>query len=94
MAEHFAAAGDVEKAESHYNSLLNSSFVPHQVVQLGLGKLYEASGSTEKAVGAYFEAARMDRESGQSSDAEKRLSTLAPDRVKDLPVSTPTLPTP
>jgi len=94
LAEHFAAAGDVEKAESHYNSLLNSSFVPHQVVQLGLGKLYEASGSTEKAVGAYFEAARMDRESGQSSDAEKRLSTLAPDRVKDLPVSTPTLPTP
>jgi len=94
LAEHFAKMADVEKAASHYESLLNSSFVPHQVVRLGLGKLYEASGDTEKAVEAYFEAAKLDRESGQSSDAEKRLSALAPDRVKDLPVSTPSLPTP
>ena len=94
LAEHFAATVDVEKAASHYESLLNSSFVPHQVVRLGLGKLYEASGDTEKAVAAYFEAAKIDREAGQSSDAEKRLSTLAPDRVKDLPVATPSLPTP
>jgi predicted negative regulator of RcsB-dependent stress response len=95
LAEHFAATGDdVEKAASHYESLLNSSFVPHQVVRLGLGKLYEASGDTEKAVEAYFEAAKIDRETGQSSDAEKRLSALAPDRVKDLPASTPSLPTP
>ena len=94
LAEHFAATADVEKAASHYESLLNSSFVPHQVVRLGLGKLYEASGDTEKAVAAYFEAAKIDRETGQSSDAEKRLSVLAPDRVKDLPASTPSLPTP
>ena len=94
LAEHFAKMADVEKAASHYESLLNSSFVPHQVVRLGLGKLYEASGDTEKAVEAYFEAAKLDRETGQSSDAEKRLSALAPDRVKDLPVSTPSLPTP
>ena len=94
LAEHYAASSDVEKAASTYEGLLNSTFVPHQVIRMGLGKLYEASGNTEKAVEAYFEAAKIDRETGQSSDAEKRLSALAPDRVKDLPASTPTLPTP
>ena len=94
LAERFAAIGNVEQASTYYEGLVNSPFVPHQVVRLGLGRLYEASGDTEKAVAAYFEAAKLDRETGQSSDAEKRLSTLAPDRVKDLPAPTPTLPTP
>jgi tetratricopeptide (TPR) repeat protein len=94
LAEHYAVTGDTEKAASLYEGLLNSSFIPRQVVHFGLGKLYEGSGDAEKAIEAYFEAAKADRETGQSSDAEKRLSTLAPDRVKDLPASGPSLPTP
>lgn len=94
LAEHNAVAGDTEKARSLYEGLLNSSFIPRQVVYFGLGKLYQGSGDTQKAIEAYFEAAKVDRETGQSSDAEKRLSTLAPDRVKELPVAAPMLPTP
>jgi predicted negative regulator of RcsB-dependent stress response len=94
LAEHYAVTGDVEKARSLYEGLLNSAFIPRQVIQFGLGKLYEGAGDTEKAVEAYFEAAKADREAGQSSDAERRLSTLAPDRVKDLPASAPSLPMP
>jgi tetratricopeptide (TPR) repeat protein len=94
LAEHYAVTGDAEKARSIYEGLLNSSFLPRQVVYFGLGKVYESSGDTQKAIEAYFEAAKVDRETGQSSDAEKKLSTLAPDRVKELPVSAPTLPTP
>ena len=94
LAEYYAASGNMEKATPAYEALLNSSFIPHQVIQFGLGKLYENAGETEKAVQAYFEAAKLDRESGQTSDAEKRLSALAPDRVKDLPPSAPSLPTP
>ncbi|HWC75931.1 MAG TPA: tetratricopeptide repeat protein [Blastocatellia bacterium] len=94
LAEHYAATGDVDNARSNYEGLLASPTIPPQAVHFGLGKLYEASGETEKAVGAYFEAAKFDRETGQSSDAEKRLSALAPDRVKELPASAPSLPTP
>jgi len=85
LAENYAAFGDNAKAIDYYSKLLGSSFVPKAVVQLGLGHAYEKTGETEKAVDAYFQVAQADRSSSAGSEAEKRLTALAPDRVKDLP---------
>ncbi len=85
IAESHLASNDAEKAISVFESLLNSSHVPGPSVQMGLGRAYEKIENTEKAVAAYFEAAKAEREAGVSGDAEKRLSALAPDRIKDLP---------
>jgi tetratricopeptide (TPR) repeat protein len=87
LAENHAINGDTEKAISLYQQLLTSSKNLKPVVEVGLGRVYEKTGDTEKAVEAYLEAARFDRSSGAGAEAEKRLQTLAPDRLKDLPVS-------
>jgi hypothetical protein len=52
---------------------------------MGLGHTYEKIGDIEKAADAYVEAAKPDRSSGAGAEAEKRLSAIAPDRLKDLP---------
>jgi len=87
LAENYSINGDTEKAISLYQQLLTSSRNLKPVVEVGLGRVYEKTGDTEKAVEAYLEAARFDRSSGAGAEAEKRLQTLAPDRLKDLPVS-------
>jgi lipopolysaccharide biosynthesis regulator YciM len=63
----------------------NNAFNP--AIHLALGHLYEKTGNTEKAVEAYFEAAKPDRATGAGQEAEKRLAAIAPDRVKDLPAA-------
>jgi tetratricopeptide (TPR) repeat protein len=85
LAENYVAAGELQQALSLYEKLLNSPSVPRQVIQLGMGRVYEKSGDTEKAVEAYFEAARADRTTAAGLEAEKRLSVLAPSRIKELP---------
>jgi tetratricopeptide (TPR) repeat protein len=87
LAENYAVNGDTEKAISLYQQLLTSSRTLKPAVDVGLGRVYEKTGDTEKAVEAYLEAARFDRSSGAGAEAEKRLQALAPDRLKDLPVS-------
>lgn len=86
MAEHYFANGDLQKSTTLYEALLNSQALPKQAVHLGLGRVYEAAGDTQKAVEAYFEAARIDRMISAGSEAERRLQALAPDRVRDLPM--------
>jgi tetratricopeptide (TPR) repeat protein len=86
LAENYAINGDSEKAIALYQQLLVSSKNLKPAVQIGLGRVYEKTGDTEKAVEAYFEAAKVDRSSGAGAEAEKRLQALAPDRIKDLPV--------
>jgi tetratricopeptide (TPR) repeat protein len=89
VAEHYAANGDNEKAIALYQQLLTSAPSLKPAVQIGLGRAYENIGDTEKAVEAYFEAAVPDRFSDAGSEAEKRLKAIAPDKLKELPVSTP-----
>lgn len=89
IAEHYAANGDNEKAISLYQQLLTSAPSLKPAVDVGLGRVYENTGDIEKAVEAYLEAAQPDRFSEAGSEAEKRLKAIAPDRLKDLPVSTP-----
>ena len=88
LAEYNAAQGNTDEAISEYEKLLNSTQVLKPSVQLALGRLYEKKGDKEKAADNYFEAAKADRTTGAGSDAEKRLSALAPQRVKDLPPAT------
>jgi tetratricopeptide (TPR) repeat protein len=87
LAENYAISGDTDKAISLYQQLLASSRNLKQAVEVGLGRVYEKTGDTEKAVEAYLEAARADRSTGAGADAEKRLQALAPDRLKELPVT-------
>ena len=91
LAENCAVNGDNEKAISLYEQLLNSSTNLKPAIEVGLGKIYEKTGDTEKAVQAYLEAARPDRSTDAGSEAEKRLQALAPDRLKELPPATPTV---
>lgn len=85
LAENYAANGDNEKAISLYQQLLSTSSNLRPAVEVGLGHVYEKTGDVEKAVEAYLEAAKPDRSSGAGAEAEKRLSAIAPDRLKDLP---------
>jgi len=91
LAESYAANGDNDKAISLYQQLLTSAPNLKPAVEVGLGRVYEKTGDLEKAVDAYLEAAKPDRSSGAGAEAEKRLSAIAPDRLKDLPSPT-TLP--
>jgi hypothetical protein len=61
---------------------------------MGLATCYEKKGETERAVELYLEVARLDRSSATGSQAEKRLSAIAPDRIKELPPpsTVPTVP--
>lgn len=86
LAEDHAANNEPDKAIEIYERLLSSSFIPKQAVQLELGRAYEKKGETQKAIEAYFEAAKAERATTTGSEAERRLSALAPDRVKDLPL--------
>jgi tetratricopeptide (TPR) repeat protein len=88
LAEYSATQGNTDEAISEYEKLLNSTQVLKPTVQLALGRLYEKKGDKEKAADYYFEAAKADRTTGAGSDAEKRLSSIAPQRVKDLPPAT------
>ncbi|HKG21494.1 MAG TPA: tetratricopeptide repeat protein [Blastocatellia bacterium] len=88
LAENHAGNGEYDQAIAEYEKLLNSSFVPRQGVQLALGRAYEKANQTEKAVDAYFEVAKVDRSTASGAEAERRLSALAPDRIKDLPAPT------
>jgi len=89
LAENYAINGDHEKAISLYQQLLSSSANLKPAIQVGLGRVYEKTGDTEKAVEAYLEAAKPDRSSGAGAEAEKRLQALAPDRLKELPAPSP-----
>lgn len=88
LAENYVVDGDATKAIETYEKLLNSSFVPKQVVQLALGREYEKTADKQKAIDMYFGAAQADRSSQAGSEAEKHLTALAPDRAKDLPAPT------
>jgi hypothetical protein len=92
MAENYAANNETDKAIETYEKLLGSAFIPRQAVQLELGRAYEKSGDTQKAVEAYFEAAKAERAITTGSEAERRLSALAPDRVKELPIPDTSIP--
>jgi len=85
VAEGLAANGEYEKAIPMYQQLLSSATSLKPAVDVGLGRAYEKTGDLEKAVEAYLEAAKPDRSSGAGQEAEKRLSAIAPDRLKDLP---------
>jgi tetratricopeptide (TPR) repeat protein len=85
LAENYAATGDSAKAIDYYKKALSSSFVPKAVVQLGLGHAYEKTGDKQDAVDAYFAVAEADRSSSAGTEAEKRLTALAPEKLKDLP---------
>jgi tetratricopeptide (TPR) repeat protein len=85
LAEDAAAQGKTDEAIEAYEKLLNGSPVLKPTVQLALGRLYEKKGDRQKAADYFFEAAKADRTTGAGSDAEKRLSAIAPERVKDLP---------
>jgi predicted negative regulator of RcsB-dependent stress response len=94
LAQYYGTKGESDKALPLYERLENSIVIPKQVVYFGLGQLYESTGDLQKAKDSYFEASKIDRETGQSSDAEKRLSALAPERIKDLPAPSSVLATP
>jgi len=88
LAQNYVADGDDARAIEIYEKLMNSSFVPKQIVQIGLAREYERGGDKQKAIDLYFAAALADRSSPAGSEAEKRLAALAPDRVKELPAPT------
>jgi tetratricopeptide (TPR) repeat protein len=90
MAEYYMSSGDTQNAIPNYEKLLDSSGSIKPAVYLGLGHAYEKAGDTEKAVEAYFEAAKPDRSAPAGAEAEKRLASLAPSRLKDLPAPTAT----
>lgn len=85
LAENAVVQGNIDEAIGLYEKLQNSSQVLKPSVQIALGRLYEKKGDKQKAADYFFEAAKADRTTGAGTDAEKRLSAIAPERVKDLP---------
>nr|AUN37099.1 hypothetical protein [uncultured bacterium] len=89
IAENYYATGDAKGSIPLYEKLLKSTYLPNQAIQTSLGHAYEKAGETEKAVAAYFEAAKVARATTATSEAEKRLSALAPEKIKELPAYDP-----
>lgn len=87
LAENAASQGNTDQAIEQYEKILNSSPGLKPSVQYALGRLYEKKGDKQKAIDLYFESAKAGRMTGAGTDAEKRLSAIAPERVKDLPAS-------
>jgi tetratricopeptide (TPR) repeat protein len=85
IAENHLALGEYDQAVPLYEKLLDSPAVAKETAQMGLAACYEKKGETERAVELYVEVAKLDRSSPTGSLAEKRLSALAPDRLKELP---------
>ena len=85
IAENYETNGQADRALGILESLLNSTYIPKQVIQLSLGHVYEKLGDSKKAADAFFEVCQADRTSAAGSEAEKRLSAVAPERLKDLP---------
>ncbi len=93
LAEHYLSTGDTEQAIGLYQQLAGADINLKPAVQYGLGRAYEKSGNTEKAVEAYMESMRAERSSEAGRQAERRVSVLAPDRLKELPpAETPFVP--
>lgn len=90
LAEYHASQGEQDKAIEIFEKLVASSSDLKQAAQLRLAQVYEKVGQTERAVEGYFEVAKADRSTPAGSEAERRLSAIAPDRVKDLPAVDPT----
>lgn len=90
LAEYHASNGENDKSIEIFEKIAASSSDLKQASQLRLAQLYEKVGQTERAVELYFEVAKADRATPAGSEAEKRLSAIAPDRVKDLPPIDPT----
>ena len=91
-AERYLIDGETDKATQLLEGLLNSPSVPKQVVELKLGSAYEKKEDLQRAADLYFDVAKADRTTAAGSEAEKRLSGLAPDRIKDLPPRNSTFP--
>jgi predicted negative regulator of RcsB-dependent stress response len=91
LAENAVVQGNIDEAIDMYEKLQNSSQVLKPSVQIALGRLYDKKGDKQKAADNFFEAAKADRMTGAGTDAEKRLSAIAPERIKDLPPSISTL---
>jgi len=89
IAESNFANGDTQGAIQIYEKLLTSKYVPKPAIQTSLGKAYEKAGEKQKAIDVYFEAAKVSRATTTASDAEKRLSALAPEKIKELPAFDP-----
>ena len=85
LAENAVVQGNIDEAIGLYEKLQNSSQVLKPSVQIALGRLYDKKGDKQKAADYFFEAAKADRTTGAGTDAEKRLSAIAPERIKDLP---------
>jgi predicted negative regulator of RcsB-dependent stress response len=85
LAENAVVQGNIDKAIDLYEELQSSAQVLKPSVQIALGRLYDKKGDKQKAADYFFEAAKADRMTGAGTDAEKRLSAIAPERVKDLP---------
>jgi hypothetical protein len=93
LAENHLSNGETEQAIPILEALSSSQTVPKQVVQLQLGLAYQKSGDAQKAADMFFQVASVNRSTSAGSEAEKRLSAVAPDRIKDLPPpNTPDLP--
>ena len=92
IAENYAGNGQADLALGLFEGLLNSNQIPAQVIQLSLGHLYEKLGDTQKAAESFFEVCQADRTSAAGAEAEKRLSAVAPDRLKELPTPGSALP--
>ena len=72
MAEYYASSGDTQNAISNYEKLLGTSTSIKPAVYLGLGRAYEKTGETEKAVEAYIEAAKPDRSAPAGRTSSRR----------------------
>jgi tetratricopeptide (TPR) repeat protein len=86
LAKSYLSNGETDKAIAEYKELLKSPDM-NQVGRIELAEAYEKAGNTEQAVEAYFEVAKENRTSPAGQRAEERLRALAPDRLKDLPIS-------
>ncbi|HEY8459535.1 MAG TPA: hypothetical protein VIM99_04095, partial [Blastocatellia bacterium] len=92
LAQRYEASGRNDEAIAEYEALKkNPGTVPPALINLSLGRVYEAVGKTQQAADIYFAIASDKdlRSSEVGSAAVDRLAAIAPEKVDQLPPPDP-----
>lgn len=93
LAQRYEAVGKNDDAIAEYQRLKASPGpIPPALIDLGMGRVYEAMGKTKEAADVYFAiASNKDlRSSDVGAAAADRLAAIAPEKLDQLPPPEPT----
>ena len=86
LANRYEAGGKYDQAVAEYQKLkAKPGDIPPLLIDFAVARTQEAAGKNKEAADLYFNIAKEQRDSALGSQAVTRLTSLAPERVEQLP---------